>query len=162
MTLRGNWRSLLPMHHADRQLEAFLGRYLPGIAAIGRGAVRHLHARLPGCDMLVYDNYQALAVGFSPDGKTGSAMVSIALYPGWVSLFFLQAIGLPDPGQLLKGSGAAVRHIRLGSVGDLDSPPIRALIEAAVASAKVPYDPARAGQIVIKSVSAQQKPRRPA
>ena len=149
------------MHQAESQLEAFLGRYLPGVAAIGRGAVRHLHARLPGCDALVYDNYQALAVGFSPDGRTGSGILSIALYPRWVSLFFLQATGLPDPGHLLQGSGSTVRHIRLDSVDDLDSPQIRALIEAAVAAAKVPYDPARAGQLVIKSVSAKQKPRRP-
>ena len=150
------------MREAESQLEAFLSRYLPGVAAIGRGAVRHLHARLPGCDALVYDNYQALAVGFSPDGRTGSAMLSIALYPRWVSLFFLQAAGLPDPDHLLQGSGSTARHIRLGSVDDLDLPPIRALIEAAVAMAKVPYDPARAGQFVIKSVSAKQKPRRPA
>ena len=150
------------MHQAESQLEAFLGRYLPGVAAIGRGAVRHLHARLPGCDALVYDNYQALAVGFSPDGRTGSSMLSIALYPRWVSLFFLQAEGLPDPGELLQGSGSTARHIRLGSVDELDLPPIRALIEAAVMEAKVPYDPARTGQFVIKSVSAKQKPRRPA
>jgi hypothetical protein len=150
------------MSQAESQLEAFLGRYLPGVAAIGRGAVRHLHARLPGCDALVYDNYQALAVGFSPDGRTGSAMLSIALYPRWVSLFFLQAPGLPDPQNLLQGSGSTVRHIRLGSIDDLDLPPVRALIEAAVAAAKVPYDPARTGQVLIKSVSAKQKPRRPA
>ena len=150
------------MSQAESQLEVFLGRYLPGIAAIGRGAVRHLHARLPGCDALVYDNYQALAVGFSPDGKTGAGVLSIALYPRWVSLFFLQAEGLPDPTLVLKGSGSAVRHIRLGSVDDLDLPPIRALIEAAVAGSKVPYDPARIGQFVIKSVSAKQQARRPA
>lgn len=149
------------MPTAEAQLEAFLGRYLPGIAAIGRGAVRHLHARLPGCDALIYDNYQALAVGFSPDGRTGSSVVSIALYPRWVSLFFLQATGLPDPNHLLQGSGSTIRHIRLSSVDDLDSPPIRALIEAAVAGAKVPYDPDRSGQFAIKSVSAKQKPRRP-
>lgn len=150
------------MSQAESQLEAFLGRYLPGIAAIGRGAVRHLHVRLPGCDALVYDNYQALAVGFSPDGRTGSGILSIALYPRWASLFLLQAAGLPDPDHLLQGSGSAARHIRLGSVDDLDLPPIRALVEAAVVCSKVPYDPARTGRFVIKSVSARQKPRRPA
>ena len=150
------------MDQAEAQLEAFLGRYLPGVAAIGRGAVRHLRARLPGCDVLVYDNYQALAVGFSPDGKTGSAFVSVALYPRWVNLFFLQGAQLKDPEGLLQGAGSIVRHVRLGGIGDLDLPYIRGMIETAIAQALAPYDAQRPGKLVIKSISANQKPRRPA
>ncbi|MFM5895073.1 MAG: hypothetical protein ACKOQM_11685 [Novosphingobium sp.] len=150
------------MDQAEAQLEAFLGRYLPGVAAIGRGAVRQLRTRLPGCDVLVYDNYQALAVGFSPDGKTGNAFLSVALYPRWVNLFFLQGAGLPDRESVLQGAGSIVRHVRLSGVGDLDLPHIRTLIDAAIAGAPVPYDPGRSGQLVIKSISAKQKPRRPA
>ena len=150
------------MDQAEAQLEAFLGRYLPGVAAIGRGAVRQLRTRLPGCDVLVYDNYQALAVGFSPDGKTGAAFLSVALYPRWVNLFFLQGAGLPDPEGLLQGAGSTVRHVRLAGVGDLDQPYIRGMIEAATAQSAVPYDAQRPGKLVIKSISAKQKPRRPA
>jgi len=150
------------MDQAEAQLEAFLGRYVPGVAAIGRGAVRQLRARLPGCDVLVYDNYQALAIGFSPDGKTGAAFLSVALYPRWVNLFFLQGAQLADPEALLQGAGSIVRHVRLGGVGDLDQPYIRGMIEAAIAGAPAPYDPSRSGRLVIKSISAKQKPRRPA
>jgi len=150
------------MDQAEAQLEVFLGRYIPGVAAIGRGAVRQLRARLPGCDVLVYDNYQALAVGFSPDGKTGSAFVSVALYPRWVNLFFLQGAQLKDPEGLLQGAGSIVRHMRLGAIGELDAPYVRAMIEAAIAQAPAPYDAERPGQLVIKSVSAKQKARRPA
>src|SRR5689334_2555897 len=117
------------MDPAETQLEAFLVRYLPAVAAIGRGAVRQLPSRLPGCDVLVYDNYQALAVGFSPDGKTGSAFLSVALYPRWVNLFFLQGAELRDPAGILQGAGSIVRHVRMGGVGDLDLPQIRALID---------------------------------
>ena len=150
------------MDQAEAQLEAFLGRYLPAVAAIGRGAVRQLRARLPGCDILVYDNYQALAVGFSPDGKTGSAFLSVALYPRWVNLFFLQGAGLPDPEGMLQGAGSLVRHVRLAGVGDLDLPYIRTMIDAAIAQAPVHYSAQRPGKLVIKSISAKQKPRRPA
>jgi hypothetical protein len=150
------------MDQAEAQLEAFLGRYLPAVAAIGRGAVRQLRARLPGCDVLVYDNYQALAVGFSPDGKTGGAFLSVALYPRWVNLFFLQGAALRDPEGVLQGSGSIVRHVRMSGVDDLDLPHIRALIDAAVAGSEVPYDAGRNGKLVIKSISAKQKPRRPA
>jgi hypothetical protein len=146
----------------ETRFETFLARYLPAIAATGRAAVKSLRARLPGCDVLIYDNYNALAAGFSPDGKTGSAILSIALYPRWVSLFFLQGAGLRDPERLLKGSGDTVRHVVLGNANDLDLPAIRTLMDAALAQAKVPYDPARVGQLTIKSVSAKQRPRRPA
>jgi hypothetical protein len=146
----------------ETRFEGFLARYLPAIAATGRAAVKSLRARLPGCDVLIYDNYNALAAGFSPDGKTGSAILSIALYPRWVSLFFLQGAGLPDPERLLKGSGDTVKRVVLNSANDLDLPAIRNLMDAALAQAKVPYDPARTGRLVIKSVSAKQRPRRPA
>jgi hypothetical protein len=149
------------MDEPDARLEAFLGKYQPGIAAVGRACVKRMRARLPGCDALVYDNYQALAVGFSPDGKTGSAFISVALYPRWVSLFFLQGAALSDPERLLQGSGTAVRHVRLARAEDLDLPAIRALIDAAEAAASPLIDPARQGQLVIRSVSARQRPRRP-
>lgn len=149
------------MSSAEAQLETFLVRYLPAVAATGRGAIKWLRARLPGCDVLVYDNFQALAVGFSPDGKTGSGIFSVALYPRWVNFFFLQGAGLTDREGLLQGSGSAVRHIRIERPEDLDQPAIRALIDQALLAAKVPYDPARASQLVIKSISAKQRPRRP-
>ena len=150
------------MDASEAELEIFVGRYLPAVAAIGRGAVRQLRMRLPGCDVLVYDNYQALAVGFSPDGKTGSAFLSVALYPRWVNLFFLQGARLPDPDGLLQGAGSVVRRVRLAGVGDLDQPHIRGMIDAAIAQAPVPYEAGRQGRLVIKSISAKQRPRRPA
>ncbi|WP_310534932.1 DUF1801 domain-containing protein [Novosphingobium sp.] len=150
------------MDSAEAQLETFMARYLPGVAGMGRAAIKRMRARLPGCDALVYDNYNALAVGFSPNGKTGAAIVSIALYTRWVSLFFLRGAGLPDTDNLLKGNGSAVRHIVLGSADDLDLPPVRDLIDRALAAAAMPHDPARKGALMIKAISEVQRPRRPA
>jgi hypothetical protein len=149
------------MDQAETQLESFLTRFLPSVAALGRATIKRLRLRLPSHDALVYDNYNALAVGFSPDGKTASGIISVALYPRWVNLFFLQGAGLKDPERLLKGSGSQVRHVRLEHAEDLDLPAIRALIAQAEANAAPPVDPARAGRLVIKSVSANQRPRRP-
>ena len=149
------------MDQAEAQLEAFLVKYLPPVAALGRAATKRLRVRFPTCDALVYDNFQALAVGFSTNGKTRPAFVSVALYPRWVNLFFLQGAGLPDPERLLQGSGSIVRHIRLARAEDLDAPAIRALLALAEAAAEPPVDPSRRGQLVIKSISAKQRPRRP-
>ena len=149
------------MEQPEAQLAGFLARYLPPVAALGRATIKRLRVRFPTCDALVYDNFQALAVGFSPNGKTKPAFVSVALYPRWVNLFFLQGAALPDPEGLLEGSGSIVRQIRLARAEDLDAPAIRALLALAEAAADPPVDPSRTGQLVIKSVSAKQRPRRP-
>jgi hypothetical protein len=44
----------------------------------------------------------------------------------------------------------------------LDTPPVRALMAEALARAAQPFDPARPNRIIIKSISAKQRPRRPA
>ena len=149
------------MEPAEAQLEAFLSKYLPPVAAIGRSAIRRLRLRFPGCDALVFDNFEALAVGFAPDGKTNTMFLSIALYPRWVSLYFLQGSGLNDPDQLLENSAAAVRHIKLSRAEDLDAAALRELVLQAEANAVPAVDPLRGGQLVIRSVAARQQPRRP-
>ena len=149
------------MEPAEAQLEAFLAKYLPPVAAIGRSAIRRLRLRFPGCDALVFDNFEALAVGFAPDGKTTTMFLSVALYPRWVSLYFLQAAGLNDSDRLLGNSAAAVRQIRLSRAEDLDAAALRELVLQAEANAVPAVDPLRSGQLVIKSVAVRQQPRRP-
>jgi hypothetical protein len=144
------------------QLDAFVAKYSPQVSAVAWRALARMRRRLPGAIELVYDNYNALAVGFGPSERASEAIVSIAVYPRWVSLFFLQSgPRLPDPHRLLKGSGKMVRHIVLESAADLDKPAVQALIAAALEHARKPIDPARRHRIVIRSVSAKQRPRRP-
>jgi hypothetical protein len=145
-----------------RQLDEFLSKYTPEIAAEARAAHRRLRALIPGAVEMVYDNYNALVIGFGPSERASEAIVSIALYPRWVSLFFLHGVGLPDPQRLLTGGGRQVRQIRLKGAEQLDEPAVRDLIAAAVARSAVPPDPSRRNRLVIKSISEAQRPRRPA
>lgn len=142
------------------QLAAFIARYTPEIGALAKAVLARMRARLPGAVELVYDNYNALAIGFGPSERTSNAIFSIALYPRWVSLFFLHGASLPDPQKLLKGKGNVVRHIVLEAVTDLDQPAVQKLIALALAGAATPLDSTSPGRIVIKSVSAKQRPRR--
>ncbi len=115
----------------------------------------------PGALEMVYDNYNGLVIGFVPNLRPSDAIFSIVLLPHWVSLCFLQGAGLPDPNKRLKGSGIVARHIVLEDAKDLDDPTVRKLMKAALARAKVPLDPKQRRQLIIKSVSAKQRPRRP-
>ncbi|MBC2776327.1 hypothetical protein [Parasphingopyxis marina] len=148
---------------AEQQLAAFLAKYSPEIAEQGRAAVDRLAVRLPWADRLVYDNYNALAVGFGPGERPSDAIFSIALFPKWVTLFFLKGAALPDPDGLLEGKGSTVRSIRLiDGAPDLERPDVQAMIDLALASEGQPADPVRKGRLVIKSISAKQRPRKPA
>jgi len=146
---------------AKAQLDAFIDRYSPEVASDARRALSFLETRLLTTTRLVYDNYNALVVGFGSSDKVGDIILSIALYPRWVTLFFLRGIDLPDPHGLLEGTGAQVRSVRLKPIERLEAPEVVALVDAAVERA--PPLPANGkGALIIKSISAKQRPRRPA
>ena len=84
------------------------------------------------------------------------------MYPRWVSLFFAKGVGLPDPHKRLSGSGNVVRHVVLTEIAVLDDPQIRELMQQALARSGASLQAGKRGAIVIKSISARQRPRRPA
>jgi hypothetical protein len=147
---------------AEAELAGFIAKYTTEIGSLARSIRAEMRRRYPMANELVYDNYNALAIGFGPNETTSEAIFSIALYPRWVSLFFLQARGLSDPHRLLKGSGSIARHVVLPSAAALDQPQLEALMQDAVARARVPFDPRNVHRLIIKSISAKQRPRSPA
>lgn len=149
------------MKEAQRQLDGFLAKFTPEVEALARELIARMRTRLPGAAILVYDNYNSLAIGFGPTEKASNAALSLAVFPRWVTLHFLDGAGLPDPGGILRGAGSRVRHVRLHHPQALDDPGIEALVAEAVARAEPPFDTAADQRLVIKSVSAKQRPRRP-
>jgi hypothetical protein len=143
-----------------QQLDTFLAKYDPKIAGCARRALVKMRKRLPGAIEIVYDNYNALAIGFGPNQKASLAIFSIVLFPRWVNLFFLQGAKLTDPGRRLKGAGNVVRSVRLED-NTLNDPEIQQLMEVALHRAKVGIDAGQRRQLIIKSISAKQRPRRP-
>jgi hypothetical protein len=143
------------------QLAGFIAKYDPEIAALAERVLARMRARLPGAVELVYDNYNALAIGFGPSERASQAIFSVVLYPRWVSLFFLQARGLNDPQKLLRGHGSTARHIVLKDADTLDEPAVQKLMKDALEKAATPLNATAPGGLVIKSISAAQRPRRP-
>ena len=144
-----------------QRLQSFIAKYDPHIATLARSARSKFRKRMPGALELVYDNYNALAVGFAPTERASDVIVSLALYPRWVSLFFMQGARLQDAQKLLRGKGKQVRHIVLHRAKDVDDPAIQALLDTALQQARTPLPKGGPGKIVIKSVSSKQRPRRP-
>ncbi len=61
-----------------------------------RAVISRLRQRLPGAiEAGLRQLLNALAIGFGPSDRASEVIISIAVYPRWVSLFFLQAREAP-------------------------------------------------------------------
>jgi len=143
----------------EQQLATFLAKYTEEMQKTTKAVRKKMRALFPKAVELVYDNYNALVIGYGPTERAGEALCSIAVYPKWVTLFFLRGAEMRDPDGLLKGDGKIVRQIRLADALDLDRPAVKKLIRQAIRMADAPFTKRR---LVIRSVSAKQRSRLPA
>jgi hypothetical protein len=144
----------------EKQLAGFVAKFTPEMAKRIRAARAKMRKRVPQALELVYDNYNFFVIGYGPNEKAGDAIFSLAAQAKGLSLCFLQGARLPDPSRLLRGSGNVVRNIRLDTADTLDRPEVAALIAVALDRAKTPMPASGSHRLIIKSVSAKQRPRR--
>jgi hypothetical protein len=152
----------MPTPTPEKQLASFIAKFTPEMATRIRSARKKMRALLPNAIEMVYDNYNFFVIGYGPSESASEAIFSLAAQAKGLSLCFLQGAGLPDPKKLLRGSGNVVRNIRLEETATLDHPDVRALMKTALQRAKVPLPPDGGHRLIIKSVSAKQRPRRAA
>jgi len=143
-----------------KQVARFIAKFDPTIAKLTRAARSVLRRRFPTAIELVYDNYNALAIGYSSTERTSDVLFSLAVYARGVNLYFMYGRSLPDPDKLLQGSGSQGAFVRLDDVSVLDEPGVKALIDAAVRYAEPPLASRGRGYTIVKSISAKQRPRR--
>jgi hypothetical protein len=101
-------------------------------------------------------------IGYSPTERPSDSILSIAAGANGVGLCFIQGAKLSDPKKILLGSGNQTRFIRLESVEVLARPEVKALVAAAATASKAPFRAAGSVTLIIRSVSAKQRPRRAA
>jgi hypothetical protein len=140
----------------------FIARFDPPVAKLTRAARALLRKRWPTAVELVYDSYNALAIGWSPTERMSDVFASLAIYAKGVNLYFMYGVELADPAGLLQGSGNQGRFLRLTRLSQLDDAAVVALLKAAVANGDVPLPATGRGYTVIKRVSPKHRPRRPA
>jgi hypothetical protein len=146
---------------AETQLQSFIGKFEPKNQALIHAVRIALRKRLPNANELVYDNYNFFVIGYSSTERPSDSIVSLAAGANGVGLSFpYSGASLPDPQKLLLGSGTQNRFIRLESVKVLARPEVQALIAAAITRAKAPLATSGRGKLIIRSISAKQRPRR--
>jgi hypothetical protein len=144
------------------QLAGFIAKFTPVMAARIKSARAKMRQLLPHAHELVYDNYNFFVIGYGPTERPSEAVFSLACQASGVSLCFLWGAKLPDPKKILRGSGNQVRSLKLPDVTTLDQPAVQTLLAAAIKRAPVPFDPTLRPRLIIKSISAKQRPRRSA
>ena len=144
---------------AGRHLQQFISKFEPSHQRLIRAARKNLRHRLPTAFELVYDNYNFFVIGYSPTERPSDAILSLTAAANGVGLCFIHGARLPDPEGLLMGSGKQTRFIRVPSADVLRRREVESLIAAAIAAAGTPFARSGEGRVVIRSVSAKQRPR---
>jgi Domain of unknown function (DU1801) len=145
---------------SEEQLASFIDRFDAGNAALIRSARKTLRKRLPAANELVYDNYNFFVIGYCSTERPSDCIVSIAAAANGVGLSFYYGASLPDPRNLLLGSGRQNRFIRIESPATLTDPGVEELIAAAIAQGDTPLPASGKGRLIIRSISKKQRPRR--
>jgi hypothetical protein len=153
-------RATSPKDNAEDQLAGCIEKFTPEMAKAIRAVRAALRKRLPAANELVYDNYNFFVIGYSSTLRPSNCFAQLVADAHGIRLAFYYGSRLPDPAGILLGSGKQNRFIRLASARDLSKPEVEALIRAAVAQGKVPLPATGRGTLVIRSISAKQRPRR--
>ena len=149
-----------PTESPSRQLAGFIAKFDPAIAKQIREARSLLRKRFPTAHELVYDNYNFFVIGYSPTERPSDALLSLTANAKGLGLCFLHGKKLPDPHNILQGSGNQTRFIRLETPATLRQPMVEALFRAAVDQSKAPLPASGAGRLIIRMISPKQRPRR--
>ncbi len=78
---------------------------------------------------------RAATYGLGPK-KMSEGYTYILPHTSWVNLGFYKGADLPDPSGILEGTGKQLRHVKIRSAKEADTPQIRLMIEAALTERK--------------------------
>jgi hypothetical protein len=110
----------------------------------------------PDTNELIYDNYNAVAFGWSPTDKAGDVFCSVAVFNNHVNFGFNRGVDIDDPGNMLLGDGSQYRYIKVKEKKDFPEWYAKQLLEEAyqnsISHMKPVKNPVK-GQTIVKSIS---------
>jgi len=155
-------QSTVERRSAEAQVRTLVDKFAPAHLRLVGAMRRTLRKRLPTAHEVVYAYRDCFVISYSPSGHGYEGVLALRGSADGVRLYLNQAKGLPDPEQLLQGSGTQARWVLLGSTSTIARPPVVRLIDEALARNRVPFAPTGRGPVVIRSASAKPPRRRSA
>jgi hypothetical protein len=116
----------------------------------------------PQANELIYDNYNALAVGWSPTDRVGHTFCSIAVgrTSKNVHFGFYWGSEISDPDQILLGEGNQYRYILVPDKNKFPKAYIKKLVKEAYTNSLAKVKDKKQimnGQTIVKSISAKKR-----
>ena len=114
----------------------------------------------PDTNELIYDNYNAVAFGWSPTDKAGDVFCSIAVCSDHVNFGFNRGVDIEDPAKMLLGEGSQYRFIRVRDKEDFPEWYMKELLEKAFLNSLSRMKPVKnplKGETIVKSISPVKK-----
>jgi hypothetical protein len=93
-------------------------------------------SRYPDCNELIYDNYNALAIGWSLSDKASDAFCSIAVFGKYVRFGLNRGSELNDDKKIFEGKGSLYRSIKVDDLAELPKQYIKKLVKEAYINSK--------------------------
>jgi hypothetical protein len=117
----------------------------------------------PTANEIIYDNYNALAFGWTISDRLGTGFCNIAIGRSSynVHLGFLFGARLSDPDKILRGEGNQYRYLLIKKKTDLPKAYVKKLIKESYANARAKVkakDNVPQGLTITKSISSAKRP----
>ena len=117
-----------------RTLKEMLAPYPREVQSLARATRALMMDVLPKVKETVDSSGPYITYGYAPGYKGVVSYITVS--QTGVKLGVARGTSLPDPKKLLKGSGKANRHVVIKTADDLETPGLRQLIRAALATWK--------------------------
>jgi len=154
----GDAQSAAARRTAEAEVRTLIAKFAPEHILLISAMRRSLRKRLPTAHEVVYEYRDWFVISFSPSERGYEGVLAIRGSASGVKLYFNRGKELPDPENLLHGSGGAqTRFIGIEGASTLARPEIARLIDQSIARNRVPFAPAGRGSVVIRATSAKKK-----
>ncbi len=155
-------QSAVARRSAEAKLRSLITKFAPARQRLVGAMRRWLRKRLPTAHEVVYEYHDFFVISYSPNEHGYDGVFAIRAGTNGVRLYLNRGKGLPDPEKLLQGSGTQTRWILLEGASTLVRPAVGCLADEAIARNRVPFARTGRGPVVIRSVPAKKRQRRPA
>jgi hypothetical protein len=142
------------------ELEKFLAPYPQKVRDIIFALRAFVWQLYPQSNELIYDNYNAVAVGWSASDKLSHTFCTMAAFADYAHFGFYYGNRISDPEKKLSGQGNQYRYIKVENLKEFPKTYIKKLLKEAWANALADLKDGKQtlqGMTIVKSISAKKR-----
>jgi hypothetical protein len=141
------------------ELPGYLGPFPDDLAEIVHLLRERIFGVMPNAHEVVWDAANAVSLVYAPSRRWQDGVCHIAVYSEHVNLGFNHGAALPDPWDVLRGTGKRIRHATFRNVEEVDVLWIDQYLQAALSHAGGAPDMGDGGTTVRVSSGIKRRPR---